>query len=333
MYDVENYAFPSIVLGKDGKIIAKNKAAAVSCPFFRKGCGIKSQVSLLEYAAIFMLKSGESMSVSLNCGVDAVIFFDGESYLLRTNVLGVNVRKELSYLCDIREKGLKYFEFPSFISNKTLLRHSFFIQKCMNEYIKYIMTPSSVPHIMVDLSVTLRDMINACAEKLKCTRLSVSPERLDRSCFVIASKSHIEYMVMMSLALLFCLSKSLHVAVNQLYTFDRVCLSFRTDTDADKRTVSSIAKALNTGELCDEKNELFFYAMYIRTITELYAGNVYMEHDTSSGRLEIRITFPAVKDDTITFENEIPILAEYAELAETVYYTLVEGFELGGEPR
>ena len=133
MYSVDNYAFPSVVLDREGKIIAKNKASSICCPFFRKGSSLKSLLTPLEIGAMFSLKAGESITVKLKNDISAIIFYDGESYMLRTNILGVNLCKDISYVCDIREKGLKYFEFPSNIFNKNILRHSLYIQKCMNE--------------------------------------------------------------------------------------------------------------------------------------------------------------------------------------------------------
>ncbi len=333
MYNADNYSFPSIVLDKSGKIIAKNKAAYLSCPFFRKGSGIRSHITPLELGAMFKLKAGESILVKLKNEVGAIIFFDGESYLLRTNTLAVNAMSDISHLCDFSEETLKYFEVPSLLENPLLIRHSLFIQKSLMQYIKFKAAPFSVPYQMVDVSLILRNLVKACEEKLKGTRLSVTAENIAPSCFTVSSASHTEYSLLMSFALLFSLSDASHIIVNLFSSFNRVCLSIKAYADKVNDKLYSVMDILNTGTESGEKNDIMFYASYINAATALHGGNVNMEYTPVSGEINIRISYPLTKDDSLAFECDEKTVSAYSSLLGSIFYPLIDGLEFKGETK
>ncbi|NLN55786.1 MAG: hypothetical protein GX148_05735 [Clostridiales bacterium] len=312
MFDVNSYASPAILLNEKGIIVAKNKAAGVRCAPFRKGSSIRRYLNKSDCNAVKALKNGEFTIITLNgIGfIPAIVFFDGDSYLIRINCMAVALSKRLEALCNLQQKNLMSL---SVLANPLIyenpqkdarLRHLLYMQQRISEYISLVIGSSPVTGQVCNINRMLREICDGAKNVLRPINADVlfldSPKRLA----AYAAKRDLEYIFFACITLCFFLSRGRRIDAKITSIGNKAIISFCFDDFKSPVLIKILEKCIEESDFEGVKGEAAFILMYAKTLCELYNGKLTLSKLPSGTKALITVTLKAIdEEDEMVFES------------------------------
>lgn len=317
MYNVEAYEFPAILLNAKGMITAKNKAAGVRCAPFRKGSSIGRYLNKSDHKAVKALTRGEYTIVTL-CGIGfipALIFFDGNDYLVRTNVMAVALNKRLEALCRFQDRGLLSLgmlaspSLPDKNGSDIRFRHILYIQQRISEYISLVIGASPAAGQVCDIGRMLRDICEGAKNVLRHINADILFIDAGKKVMTYAGKRDLEYVFFSCITLCFLLSYGRRIDAKITVMGDKAVVSFCFDDFKSPDLVKLLEKCIEKSDFENADGEAAFILMYARALCELQNSKLTLTRLPSETKALISVTLKYSEyADEITVES--PDIAE-----------------------
>jgi hypothetical protein len=304
MFDINDYVSPALLLNVKGVIIGKNKAAGVRCAPFRKGSSISRYLNKSDYKAIKALKSGEYTVVTLN-GIGflpAIVFFDGNSYLVRINAMAVALNKRIESLCNLQQRGLMSLSVlasPSIPENSgtdTRIRHLLYMQQRISEYISMVIGSTPATGQMCDINKMLKDICEGAKNVLRHISADILFIDSNKRIITYGVKRDLEYIFFSCITLCFFLSNGRRIDAKITPIGSQVIISFCFEDFKSPDLVKELEKCIDESDFENTGGETAFILMHARALCEMQNGKLTLSRLPSGTKALISVTLKTVDE-------------------------------------
>ncbi len=322
MKDIDNLAYPAFTLDENLKITCKNKAASSFSSSIYKGKLFEKLTDKDGIGKIKSLKTGESAVVNcfLPCPLASVAQRGPAGYVVRVNAVTAALMeraKRVRYISEqcadrICELGSGEFIPPE---NMIRLRRAAFLQQRLNDYIGRVVDPmpeeyrySNLASIAVNCASAVTDSLSGSLIGAVCTGdLSPSP--------VFVSQKDIAVLLLSCAAMAFYLLQGRMIELRLEKHGAEVTLCFMFSSSAESAAACSgffNVSAPDSVPGLSEDAERAFTAAHIRLLCELNGGDLAFSYQ--NGIASISVTFPVLRDDTLSLCSPLISLSDLCEL-------------------